>query len=378
MVTTLTPVQARHLRLNSLLLAGPHDHQTPQSVAEWFGAMQAQDIASGHWSFGVRIPGVTDQDVVAACHDRQIVRTWPMRGTIHFVDARDVSWLLASTGQRALDGAEKRREYLGLDKAVADRAVVTLRDAVAASPTGLLTRAECTHVLAEAGISPDSSYSAYHLLWYASQLGELVIGPQQGSDQTFALASAWLPKQRQLNKDEALIELARRFFRSHGPATMKDFAGWTNMPMRPCRTAVKELGDELTTVTIDDHGEQILATDSLAALEVPLEREVLTLPGFDEYLLGFKQRELLADPDTMKAVIPGNNGMFRSTVVIAGETVAVWTRKQRAKQWAVTIEPTVTARRFTKAVRAQIDEQLNAWAAFVPGPDEVAVTYSDK
>ncbi|MFZ0529407.1 MAG: crosslink repair DNA glycosylase YcaQ family protein, partial [Propionicimonas sp.] len=113
-MTASIPVeQLRAARMVSLQLA-TDERRTPLEVAQWFGALQAQDVASGHWSLGVRCPGATEATVLESFERGDIVRTWPMRGTIHVVPARDVSWMLNLTGSRALSSSVRRRESLGL------------------------------------------------------------------------------------------------------------------------------------------------------------------------------------------------------------------------------------------------------------------------
>src|SRR5262245_65534089 len=131
-------------------------------VVTWLGAMQSQDLASGLWSFGVRLPGFTVDDVTAALERREAVRTWPMRGTVHFVPPRDVHWMLDLMGSRALAGAAKRRASLGLSEEVADRAVEVLGAALTGG--GRLTRAQCLTGLADQGIG-NGGQPGYHLLW---------------------------------------------------------------------------------------------------------------------------------------------------------------------------------------------------------------------
>ena len=95
------------MRMTSLLLRA-HPSAKPDTVAgvvEWFGAMQAQDMASALWSLGVRLPGFTLADVNAALERREAIRTWPMRGTVHLVPPADARWMLDLMGVRALAGA---------------------------------------------------------------------------------------------------------------------------------------------------------------------------------------------------------------------------------------------------------------------------------
>ena len=171
----------RRLRRAALLLDGPSSaaRRSPDEIVTWFGAMQAQDLASGHWSFGVRNLTLTDADVQRATEDRRILRTWPMRGTVHFVPPADARWMLELVGVRALAGAPRRREHLGLDEATVDRAAAVLGEALTGG--GRMTRAECVDALVRAGIGAAREH-AYHFLWYAAQIGVTCIGPQQGKE----------------------------------------------------------------------------------------------------------------------------------------------------------------------------------------------------
>src|SRR4051794_31730145 len=152
------------MRMVSLLLR-PHPAGSPGTVAgvvEWFGAMQAQDMASGLWSLGVRLPGSTAADVNAALERREAVRTWPMRGTVHLVPPADARWMLDLMGVRALAGAAKRRQTIGLDERTAERGVEVLAAALAGGKR--LTRAECLAALAQGGVTL-AGQQGYHLLW---------------------------------------------------------------------------------------------------------------------------------------------------------------------------------------------------------------------
>src|SRR5438552_17887424 len=191
-VVECTRRQALAMRMASLLLR-ERPGGRPADVAgvvTWMGALQAQDLASGLWSFGVRLPRFTLDEVTAALERREAVRTWPMRGTVHFVPPCDVHWMLDLMGSRALAGAAKRRAFLGLSEEVADRAVEVLGAALAGG--GRLTRAQCMAVLADKGIGT-AGQLGYHLLWYASQREVLCIAPNIGTEQTFVLLDDWVP-----------------------------------------------------------------------------------------------------------------------------------------------------------------------------------------
>ncbi|GAA4572788.1 winged helix DNA-binding domain-containing protein [Micromonospora coerulea] len=358
----LTGAQALALRMTSLLLR-PHPTFRPTDVAgvvEWFGAMQAQDAASGIWSLGVRLPGCTRADVQAALERREALRTWPMRGTVHLVPPRDARWMLAVTGVRALAGAAARRAALGLTEADADRAADVLGAALAGG--GRLTRAQCLAALAAAGLDP-TGQRGYHLLWYASQRGVTCIAPHLGTEQTFALLHEWAPEPHRPERDEALGILASRYFRSHGPTTRQDFAGWTGLTAVDARRGIAVAGDALATVRVDDT-EAVVDAALLDAPRGPVD-DLHLLPGFDEYLLGFKDRTLMLDPADKQAVIPGGNGVFQSTVVRAGRVVGTWKRTLTRTRATVTVHPLAP---FDAALRSRVETALEGYARFLDLP----------
>ncbi len=241
----LTGAQALQLRMTSLLLRPrPTDdpRPAPDTVADvvtWFGAMQAQDLASGLWSLGARLPGHTLADVNAALERREAIRTWPMRGTVHWIPPNDAHWMLEVMGSRALAGAAGRRAYLGLTESLADRGVEVLGKALAGG--GRLTRAQCLATLTEAGVECTGQFG-YHLLWYASQCGVTCIAPNIGKEQTFVLLDEWATEPNRLSREEALATIALRYFRSHGPTTRQDFAGWTGLTAADAKLGIAGAG----------------------------------------------------------------------------------------------------------------------------------------
>src|ERR1700754_1726561 len=318
------------LRMTSLLLRGGGP-STVAGVVEWFGAMQAQDVNSALWSLGCRLPGVGIGEINDALEERTVLRTWPMRGTVHWVPAADAHWMLDLMGVRQLTGAAKRRETLGIDEKTADRAVEILGSALAGG--GRMTRAECLATLTDGGVEV-TGQRGYHLLWYASQRAVTAIAPHVGKDQTFVLLDDWAPKPRRPSREEALAIMALRYFRGHGPATRKDFAGWTGLTMGDCEIGIAGAGDALTAVDVDGT-EMIMAADAVDSGP----GDWLALPGFDEYMLGYKDRSMMATPDQLAAIIPGGNGVFQSTIVQRGHVMATWKRTLTREGVTVTVLP---------------------------------------
>jgi hypothetical protein len=349
------------MRMASLLLRD-HPGGRPDSVAgvvEWFGAMQAQDMASGLWSLGARLPGFTAGDVTAALERGEAIRTWPMRGTVHLVPPADAHWMLELMGVRALAGAAKRREIIGLEEKTAERGVEILAAALAGGQR--MTRAQCLLTLAEDGVSL-AGQQGYHLLWYASQKGVTCITPHIGKEQTFALLDDWAPRPHRPDRDEALGIIALRYFRSHGPATRGDLQRWTGLTATDCKKGIAVAGDALA---VDG---DLIFDPVLRDLPSHPGGDWVALPGFDEYMLGYKDRSLMLDPAHFDAVVPGGNGIFQATIVRAGRVVAVWKRTLGKKAVTVDVIPLVGLK---PAERTKAEAALEPFASFVGLPLQV-------
>lgn len=366
-MASLSLTELRQLRLRSLLLAD-HDFTKPEEVVGWFGAMQAQDLASVKWSLGLRLPQLVEPDIDAAIESGSILRTWPMRGTIHMIPAQDARWMLETMGIRALSGVAKRWEYLGLDRATVDRAAEHLADALRGGRR--LTRAEAADTLIRAGIDVNGQ-RLYHLLWHASQVGITCIGPTVGKDQTFVLLEEWAPNQRELTGEVALAELAWRYFRSHGPALVTDYSGWAGIAVTSARKAIAANAHRVSQIE-SEFGDMWLPTELLDQSAVnrgaPVATDIAMLPGFDEFMLGYKDRRAFMDPEHMAVVVPGNNGIFKPTIVDAGRVVGTW--KRSVTKTKVKMEP-IAFGRFTVKERRGFEKSALAYGRYLELPVHV-------
>jgi hypothetical protein len=367
----LTKEEALAVRVRSLLLLNPHPVDADgrrASVAEvvtWFGAMQAQDYASALWSLGLRV-GSTRTAVEDALERREALRTWPMRGTVHLVPSRDAAWMLELMGSRALAGAAKRREHLGLSEQTAERAVEVLRSALRGG--GRMSRAQCVATLEQAGVS-GAGQLGYHVLRYVSQRGVTCIAPSIDGEQTFVLLDEWVPDPHRPDRDEALATMAVRYVRSHGPTTRREFAGWTGLTAADAKAAIAAAGDRLGTVDVEgtpmlvDAG--VLGGDPLPSVD---PARVLALPGFDEYLLGYKDRSLMLDAEHKHAIIPGGNGVFQPTLVRGGRVIGTWRRTTTRARTVVRVRPLVSV---SRGDRRAVEEAFEPYARYLEGPVEV-------
>ena len=217
----------------------------PAVIVGRLGACQAQDYAGGLWSVGLRMKNPSKQAVEQAIADRQIVRTWPMRGTLHFVAAEDIHWMLCVLAARATTAARGRRiNQLGLTDAIVDEAETVLRTELQGGKS--ILRNDVAPLLAAKvkGIKIDNQQTQ-HLMRNFGERGVICFGQHVGKQPTFVLLDEWVkPSARKTPKDP-LKELALRYFTSHGPATLKDFAGWGFIAMTDARKGLELAKPEL-------------------------------------------------------------------------------------------------------------------------------------
>jgi hypothetical protein len=316
--------------------------RTPAEVVAAFGAMQAQDYASALWAIGLRLPDATEADVERAVTERQIVRTWPMRGTVHFVAAQDVRWMLELLTPRIIAGARRRWEELEFTDALWRR----IYELVAAMMQGRALTREAMHAgLEREGISTVGGRT-YHIPWRLAQEGLICGGPREGKQKTFVLLDEWVPESRCLSGEEALAELALRYFTSHGPATLADFVWWSGLKVSDARTGIAAVASQLESEAVD--GKIHWLRGGASAPEEPSAG--FLLPGFDEYLLGYTDRSASLDAKHALKIVPGGNGVFLPMLVNDGKVVGTW--KRSAGKRAVTITADTFARTAKSAFAA--------------------------
>lgn len=303
--------------------------ETPGDVVSWMGALQAQDYAWGLWSVGLRLAhhvAATAAMVESALAERIIVRTWPMRGTLHIVAAADVRWMVDLLGPIALARAATRRRDLGVDEATIGRAADLL---VAALEGGRqLARPDALALFERNGIATAGN-RGMHILVHLAMSGLLCLGVQQGRQPAFTLLDEWLPGAKRLSREEGLAALARRYVTSHGPVTPHDFAWWAGLNVSNARRAIELAGAELIPATMNGVTYWLpQAAPPLAAAPAP---NVHLLAGYDEYLLGYTDRSAMLDPADAPRIHPGANGVFRPIVVVEGRVRGTWQRTPRAR-----------------------------------------------
>jgi hypothetical protein len=311
----------------------------PEQVVSWMGAMQAQDYLMSLWGIGLRTTGCTEADVEESIGNGRIVRTWTMRRTIHFAAAEDVHWMMGLTKERVIKAYGKNMTRIGLEEEHLTKARKVVVKALEAEHQ--LTRDELKERMTAAGIPTDKSRGV-HLLWRIGQEGITCFGPRKGKEFTFVLLDEWVPNPPSFSRDEAVVEAARRYFTSHGPATAQDFAWWSGLTMKDVRAGVADA--DLIEESIDDTT-YYLGSDQPSAPG----GGVHLLPSFDEYMISYKDRSAIIDHADMELVNRGLNGMFSPIVIVGGRIEGTWKRKVKTR--SVSIEPTAFVKFTQKTIK---------------------------
>ncbi len=304
--------------------------ETPQALVEWLGAVQAQDFAAAKWALGLRLPGVTDDDIEQAFTDGTILRTHVMRPTWHFVSPADIRWLLALTAPRVLAASAYYNRKLELDDAVFRSTNAVLTNALQGGKQ--LTRDELASALQQAGIVTEGEQRVTYIIMRAELDGIICSGARRGKQFTYALLAERAPHARMLARDEALAELTMRYFMSHGPAVIQDFVWWSGLTAADAKAGLAMVTSHLQQETIN--GQTYWFSPSTPPVQ-DLSQTAYLLPNYDEYTVGYTDRSAIFDAlHTNK--LDQRSGLLTNTMVLDGQVVGTW--KRTLKKNAVVIE----------------------------------------
>jgi len=290
-------------------------------------AVQAQDRPSSLWAIGLRSSASKIADVERAVASGSIVRTWLMRGTLHFTAAEDLRWLLHLVAPRLIARSKRRDEQLRLDDLVYERSSDILISEL--DSQGQMTRSDIMVALERKGITT-TGQRGYHILRHLALQGVICFGPMIGREPSFVLLDNWVQSSKNITREQALGELAVRYFSGHGPATAQDLVWWSGLTMAEVRKSIEAAGSRLNEETMD--GITYFSGPSRSGTG---ENTHVLLPAFDEYIIGYKERGALLDREHTKDVL-SSNGIFYPALVIEGLVQGTW-RGRRSKA-GITVE----------------------------------------
>ena len=344
-----TPTELLSARLHHQQLIDPKRRQ-PAEVVSLLCAVQAQDYPAAKWAIGLRSAGCQDPDVEQAFNDGLILRTHVLRPTWHFVTPNDIRWLLALSAPRIHAANAYYYRQSELDAKTFAKSCAMLHRTLEGGKT--LTRAELAVYLERAKV-PAAGLKLAYIMMHAELEGVICSGPRRGKQFTYALLDERAPDARTLDRQEALSELARRYFASHGPATVRDFAWWAGLTIKEAQQGVESNGKMLEPTTIDGRvywtaeGTNGSSTRSSGAL---------LLPNYDEYLIAYRDRTPVVDSARAANIVARSNGAFANHLVLDGRLAGSWSRTLKAGSVLIEVAPYIKLNAAqTRAVRAAAD-----------------------
>jgi hypothetical protein len=339
----VTDIAARRLRTQRL--TGPGFASAVDAVA-WLGAVQSQDYAGAKWALAQRTCDVTEADLDRLYDTGAILRTHVMRPTWHFVLPDDIRWMLALTSPRLKASMAGWDRQLEVDPTLLNRSHAVIHAALGGG--AYLTRNELATALGQAGISAVGPRLA-NLVMHAELDALVTSGPRHGKQFTYALLEERAPPARDRSRDEALAELTRRYFTSHGPAQVQDFVWWSGLTVADVKRGLAVAGPALVQEVIDEKSywssSQGSARDSPeSSPEAPGAGEggpsVHLLPNYDEFLVAYRDRGAALDPALgLDTTTFPRGSILTHVVVVNGQVRGGWNRRVVGPQVVVELGP---------------------------------------
>ncbi len=312
------PAEILQLRLANQHLAG-QGSTDPRAMVAHLGAVQSQDYPAALWSLGLRVKA-SRESLECAFNTGAILRTHVLRPTWHFVTPDDIRWILALTAPRIKRAMASRDRELGLH----DDLVVQTNTVIARALEGgkQLTRPEIGAALQAAGIAVADGSVLSHLVSRAELDGVVCSGARRGKQHTHALLEERVPRARVLERDEAVAELVCRYFASHGPATLNDFAWWSGLTVADGRRGLEAHGSRFVSEKVS--GLTYWFASPAAAPTGALGPVALLLPNYDEFTVAYRSRELFYARELAWRPGPRDDVPFGNVIVVGGHVVGMW------------------------------------------------------
>jgi Winged helix DNA-binding domain len=145
-------------------------------------------------------------------------------------------------------------------------------------------------------------------------------GPLKGAQHTYALLDERVPPARSLSRDEAVAELVGRYFTSHGPATLNDFAWWSGLTVGDARTGLAASRSRFTSQKLGDLTYWFDPDPVVGRQEGP---PMQLLPKYDEFTVAYRSRELFYPRDIAYRPGPRYDAPFGNSIVVGGAVLGM-------------------------------------------------------
>lgn len=348
----MTVSDIRELRLLNQHLAFPHFTQ-PADLVYYMGAMQAQDYAGAKWAIAQRLKAATDKTIEDAFNNGDIIRIHVMRPTWHFVHPKDVRWMIQLSAPRVMTIAGTHHRQHKLDHLIFSKSEKAILQAMEGGKQ--LTRDEIAEALEQAGVAT-TEQRFIHIMMQMELIGLVCSGGLQGKQFTYALSDERLPATKPFDRQEAIIDLADRYFISHGPATLQDYVWWSGLTVTDAKAGLEAIKYKLDSAELNGNTYWFSRPENLSRGKSP---GVFLLPNYDEYIVSYKDRSAaIAAADLNKADPRGT--IFNHTIVASGKVIGIWKRtigKTKVNIWLIPFQSlskvnnasiATAAKRYTK------------------------------
>ena len=344
-----------------LLERAPPDHAI--DVVDDIMGLNAQGALNFQLSLWNRVSGLSHDFLPHALfEERSLVRSWLMRDTVHIIPASSLG-LYRVALRRPLMSEWNRW---------------TVRTGTKESPEAweplypqVLERLEkrpltMNELLEEMGWSDkDAKRILSRLVREMSLQGLLCHATSSGPwyhnrENAFARVDRWLPDSAEEppEEDESLGELARRYLRSFGPATVGDFSYWSGLRVRDSNPAFEAISGLTEEVSISgQRGKYLVLEEDADQLcgSRDLQSHVRLLPQFDALVMGHKDKTRFMDPSARsKVFLPRAD--VAATILLDGMVAGVWRMRKERNNWRLELSPFRNlGEEEEEAVEAEID-----------------------
>jgi hypothetical protein len=303
------------LRLQNQQIGGT-EFNSVKELVHWMGAIQAQDYGMAKYAIGVRLKNAVHQTVEDAINKAEIIRTHVLRPTWHFVAAEDIRWMLELTAKNLNRAMSSNNKRLELDEKTFKKSNGIIEKILRDGKH--LTRKEIMAALEKKGIKTND-LRASHIMLRAET--DLVVcnGIKKDKQFTYALLDERIASTRKISKEQALSQLAQRYFSSHGPATLQDFSWWSGLSFTDSKQALELIKSNLVSEKVKEH----TFWYSNNVIEKSKNDKLFFLPSYDEFLISYKSREISMDPKFSSQTF-STNGIFNPIIVHNAKVIGIW------------------------------------------------------
>ena len=318
-----------HLRLISQQIINTK-FKSPQETVGWMGAMQAQDFNMAKWAIGLRLKKATQKNIDDAINSGEIIRIHVLRPTWHFVSRDDIYWMLDLTAPKIKTSMNGRLQQLELTESVLKKSNKIIKKVL--TENKFATRKELVSQLNKAKIPTDENRASH--IFLNAELNKIICsGKMKEKEITYALLSESVPEPKSLQRHEALEKLTTKYFKSHGPTTIRDFVWWSGLSISDAKAGLEMIKKDFVSEKIND--QEYWLSNSFS-FPKNFKDSMYLLPAFDEFLISYTDRSAsILNKHASKAF--SKNGIFWPTIIINGKVIGTWKREMKKDKLLITI-----------------------------------------